>query len=62
MSASWDPILFTKADDSIFSKLYQNSSTRGDNSMSENLDQNSITKADAPKDEISGKITNYIIQ
>jgi hypothetical protein len=38
MSESWDPVLFTKADDSIFNKLYQHSLTKADNSMSESWD------------------------
>jgi hypothetical protein len=39
MSNSWDPILFTHADDSIFDRLHQHSFTEADISMSENLVQ-----------------------
>jgi hypothetical protein len=47
MSESWDPVLFTKADDSIFDKLYyQHSLTKADNSMSESWDPILFTKAD----------------
>jgi hypothetical protein len=46
MSESWDPLLFMKADDSIFNKLYQHSFTETDNSMSEIWDPILFTKAD----------------
>jgi hypothetical protein len=45
-SNSWDPILFTNADDSMFDRLHQHSFTEADNSMTEDLDQHSIIKGD----------------